>query len=465
MFIARKLWLGFGALLLIFLLTSLVIVLSERSTQEALDEIINVEEPTRAASFEMEINTVEISRDVLDYLETGDERFRERFADDREDFERSKARYDELVDTPTGVDQGEMISSVYERYVALGVDLLDASDEQDDLFDRTNRGFEAIDSIADETTEAEVDNAGGETGTAEELGRLADIQYDIAAMNTSLASYLREPGDEPRQRVLDDEAEVREGFEAYGNLDLDESERERIRTLEERFDATTTEVNGLLESGETLRENAREFAETQIELDDILDEEVQPWTAQQLTEAEEAANDSIRGVYVTILVLLIAGLLAGALASSIIGRNILGSVRRLKSGADRVGGGDFEHRIEPYTDDELGSVAVAFNEMLDKRQEASAALLESEERLRGLSEATFEGIVIVDDGKVVEANRTFVEMFGYADSAEILEKPAVEFVSAGSQNLVHHNISSQSEGTYETVGIKKNGEPFDIEIR
>jgi len=40
MSIARKLWLGFGALLLIFLLTSLVIVLSERSTQEALDEIV-----------------------------------------------------------------------------------------------------------------------------------------------------------------------------------------------------------------------------------------------------------------------------------------------------------------------------------------------------------------------------------------------------------------------------------------
>jgi PAS domain S-box-containing protein len=449
---------------LIFLLTSLVIVLSERSTQEALDEIINVEEPTRAASFEMEINTVEISRDVLDYLETGDERFRERFADDREDFERSKARHSELVDTPTGVEQGEMISSVYERYVVLGADLLDASDEQDDLLDRTNRGFEAIDSIADETIEAEVDNAGGETGTAEELGRLADIQYDIAAMNTSLASYLREPGAEPRQRVLDDEAEVREGFEAYGNLDLDESERERIRTLEKRFDATTTEVNGLLDSVETLRENEREFVEAQVELDDILDEEVQPWTAQQLTEAEEAANDSIRNVYVTILVLLLVGMLVGALAAYLIARSILGSVRRLKTAVDKINAGDLEYRIEPSTNDELGSVAVAFNGMLDNRREANSALRESEERFRNLSESTFEGIVISEKGDVIESNRAFAEMFGYEPS-EIVEKNTLDFTLPIYHDLIQRNSLSNYEDPYEVEGIRKDGSTFDIEIR
>ena len=99
MTIARKLWLGFGALLLIFLLASLVIFLSERSISAALEEITGVEEPARAASFEMEINAVEMSRDVLDYLETGDGQYRELFENDSEDFERFESQYADLADT------------------------------------------------------------------------------------------------------------------------------------------------------------------------------------------------------------------------------------------------------------------------------------------------------------------------------------------------------------------------------
>ena len=118
MTIARKLWLGFGVLILILLLVGLIIFLSERSIQSASNEIANVEEPTRAAAFEMEINTVEISRDVLTYLDTGDPQYREHFAEDRADFERYKARYDELGDTPTEEEQAARVQSLYEKYVA-----------------------------------------------------------------------------------------------------------------------------------------------------------------------------------------------------------------------------------------------------------------------------------------------------------------------------------------------------------
>ena len=106
MTIAHKLWLGFGTLVLMLVLASLVIYFGERAVDEALREIAEVEEPTRAASYEMEINIVEIGQDVLDYLETGDPEYRERFANNRADFERFKARYDALADTERGERQG-----------------------------------------------------------------------------------------------------------------------------------------------------------------------------------------------------------------------------------------------------------------------------------------------------------------------------------------------------------------------
>ncbi len=99
MTIARKLLIGFGILILIFLVAGLIISISARSVENNLQEIVEVEEPTRAASFEMEINTVEISQDVLNYLDTGEQQYRDKFVDNQADFEEFKARYDELVET------------------------------------------------------------------------------------------------------------------------------------------------------------------------------------------------------------------------------------------------------------------------------------------------------------------------------------------------------------------------------
>ena len=346
MTIARKLWSGFGFLMLLFALACLIIFLSERSISMALDETVRVEEPTRAAAYEMEINVIEIGRDVEEYRLTGDERYLERFRDDRADFRRFKARYDGLADTERGRELGREISVAYADYVALGERLVESPD----------------------------------TGGA--------------------------------------------------GLGPDE---ERFLRLQE-------------------------------ELDRILDEEVQPWTGQQLVEAEENAADSIRGVYVTIVVLLVVGLLAGALAAYLINRGIISSVRRLREGADRAGRGDLDHRIDLDTNDELGTVAAAFNAMLDRRRESEEELRASEERFRGLSDAAFEGIAITEEGRFLETNQAFARMFGYEPS-ELVGVFGPEIIAPESRERVTRNILSGYEEPYEAVALRKDGTTFDADIR
>ncbi|MDP9487116.1 MAG: PAS domain S-box protein, partial [Actinomycetota bacterium] len=349
MTIARKLWLGFGTLILILVLASLIIFFSQRAVDDALREIVEVEEPTRAASYEMEINAVEIGQDVLDYLETGDPKYRERFSNNRADFERFKARYDALVDTERGEKQGDRIEVLYEEYAALGEKLTSG------------------------------EPSGGQ--------------------------------------------------------------------------------GGALLPGE------RRFLVLQAELDALFDEEVQPWHTGQFKEAEAAAEDAIRGVYLTLVGLLSGGLLASLLAGTFINRSIIGSVLRLREGADRVGRGELDHRIELDTTDELGTVAAAFNDMLDRRREVEMALQESRERFRGLSEASFEGIAIIEGGAVVEANTAFARMFGYEPS-EVVGMPATDFIAPEfREEVALRQISSLSEEPYEVAGIKKDGTVFYVEAR
>ncbi len=351
MTIARKLWLGFGIVILIFLVASLIIFFSQRSISSAVDEIANVEEPTRDASQEMEINLVEMSRNASEYLQAGDPQYREQFTEDRAEFEESKARYDELVDTPTGREQGERIDLLYGEYVALGESLMDQYEEQ--------------------------------AGTSDDY------------------------------------------------VEADE----------------------------------QEFLELQDDLDEVLDEEVQPWTGQQLAEAEEDASNAIRNVYVTIIVLLLLGLLSGILAAYFISRGILRSVGRLAKGARKVGEGDLDHRIELNTTDELGTVAAAFNEMAERRRRSDEGLREAEERFRGLSDATFEGIAIVNEDSISETNRAFVAMFGYDEASEVIGKTPLDFVAPESYDLVREKVASGYEEPYETIGLKKDGTRFDVEVR
>ncbi len=89
---------------------------------------------------------------------------------------------------------------------------------------------------------------------------------------------------------------------------------------------------------------------------------------------------------------------------------------------------------------------------------------ESEERFRGLSDATFEGIAISEGGRVLEVNRSFLEMFGY-EASEIVGMPAVDFAAPESRDTVVEHISADSPEPYEVVALRKDGTRFDAEVR
>ena len=83
---------------------------------------------------------------------------------------------------------------------------------------------------------------------------------------------------------------------------------------------------------------------------------------------------------------------------------------------------------------------------------------------RGLSDATFEGIALSEGGRVLEVNKSFVDMFGYGTS-EVAGMPAVDFVASESRAAVAEHISTGSPEPYEAVALRKDGTTFDVEIR
>ena len=103
--------LGLGQLLGLFVIAALVALIQARIVDDKVREITEVEEPTSAAAYEMEINAIGTGLGVLKYLQTGDEIHRQRVAKDEADFERFKAQYDLLAETPRGKELGQKASS------------------------------------------------------------------------------------------------------------------------------------------------------------------------------------------------------------------------------------------------------------------------------------------------------------------------------------------------------------------
>jgi diguanylate cyclase (GGDEF)-like protein/PAS domain S-box-containing protein len=98
------------------------------------------------------------------------------------------------------------------------------------------------------------------------------------------------------------------------------------------------------------------------------------------------------------------------------------------------------------------------------RKEAEEALRESEERLLALADATFEGILINDQGVILETNRALTDMFGY-EVSEVIGRSTVEFVVPEHRGLVEQKIASGSEEPYEVTGVGKDGTLLDLEVR
>jgi PAS domain S-box-containing protein len=90
------------------------------------------------------------------------------------------------------------------------------------------------------------------------------------------------------------------------------------------------------------------------------------------------------------------------------------------------------------------------------------ALRESEERLRTLSDATFEGIAIHHRGMILEANQAFAAMFGYHLS-EVIGMHTLDFVAPESRDVVRGNIRSRYRGRYEFTGLRKDKTTFPVE--
>ncbi len=102
--------------------------------------------------------------------------------------------------------------------------------------------------------------------------------------------------------------------------------------------------------------------------------------------------------------------------------------------------------------------------------EAKQKAEESEESLRAIFENSMDAIIISKDGNIVMCNKALVELLGYSNDSELINKSVLEFVSPKEQLTIEQNRLKRERredvpNFYETIGLRKNGEEYPIEIK
>ena len=110
------------------------------------------------------------------------------------------------------------------------------------------------------------------------------------------------------------------------------------------------------------------------------------------------------------------------------------------------------------------SIIVNYRDITERKR-AYEDLCVSEERFRLLSEAAFEAIAIHEEGVLLNANDQYFKMFGY-EPDEALGKEMISLTFAPkSLAFVKKRIAADSLETFESIGVRKDGKRFPMEIR
>jgi PAS domain S-box-containing protein len=158
----------------------------------------------------------------------------------------------------------------------------------------------------------------------------------------------------------------------------------------------------------------------------------------------------------------------------LVARRIARPIRVLHEGAQLIGSGSLDHRLEVKTGDEIQHLAEAFNSMatnlrrsFGELEQRMADIRRLEEKYRDLIENSPEMIhQLNNSGQFVHVNQTELEKLGYTQE-EMMAMHLWDIVPRDREPEILaylERLMADGRGVIETVFLTRAGKPIDVEI-
>jgi len=411
--VGKRLGIGFGVVLLILAISGVTTVTLLGVIDKNRHKIVEVEEPTSDAAYEMEINLIGTGFGLLGYFNDRDPLHLERIEKDVDDFTRHHKKYLGLAWEDERAF-GVMLGKMYTEYKDLAYKLIALEDEQDKKIATFIKKHQEMDDVLDEKMQASIKLS--EYQSHEKLEAVMELEININEIDWKLGERLRTHQAYYDKEIKKDEGHFRKFFKLYKSLELTSEEKGWTQQLGLLFDDTIKLSQEIIELDTEMTKGLKEFVRIRREMDVLLDDEIQVISDRYLSEANARVERSIVIAIALCASLFFLGIIAGTGVAVSISRGITGPIRKLTNAAKDVAGGNLSTRVEVKTKDEIGELADSFNKMAidlktskDKIESYSANLekavqgrtAELEKTKAGLEKAVKERTAEVEKSKTI----------------------------------------------------------------
>jgi signal transduction histidine kinase len=305
----RRARLGVGTGLAIIVVTLLVVAVALygnfRATNQILEQLLRVEQPTSSAALEMEINVLGTGLGVWKYLATGDAVHRERVAKDERDYHRFRAEYGRLAPIGPESELLKRLDVLHAEYSRLAWALMDTRDEHVSRVRRVADAADAIDRILDERIQPAI-----QLGTPDGVAKLSAstaLEADVSEVTTALGVYVADPIPRHRERIAEAIVEVRDHLAGFQRLNLTPEERAYAADIERLVEPTAAELERAVALYDTLRRDQADFIRARNQIDEVLDEGIQLLAQRDVSATAPRASAAINRLYGVSLTVLALG--------------------------------------------------------------------------------------------------------------------------------------------------------------
>nr|WP_319392339.1 PAS domain S-box protein [uncultured Desulfobacter sp.] len=203
--------------------------------------------------------------------------------------------------------------------------------------------------------------------------------------------------------------------------------------------------------------------------------------AQASKQIKSFFSKEMHNLAIVLLIWISIALVFFLIVGNILSKHFTEPISKMARHAGKLKNGEFNQKIEIDRNDEVGDLAISFNSMANELErsfelmeqkiqertmalsEANDALKDSEARYKSLSDAAFEGIIISQNGIILEVNKEACRMTNHQPS-DFIGKRLTYFVPPEEIEKVEAFVLTGSEQTYETFGLRKDKSIFPIEI-
>ncbi len=121
--------------------------------------------------------------------------------------------------------------------------------------------------------------------------------------------------------------------------------------------------------------------------------------------------------------------------------------------------------ISPITDSENKIVNfVAIKENVTAQKIAEQELKDNQERYKLLSDISLEGIIIHENGLILDANQSVKQITGYEIHELVGKEPVEKLFTQESIQIIRKHVEEKYERPYEVIALRKDGSTFPAEV-